>query len=305
VARFPDSASDRWRTGRRVAGWSILVSAVLAAANLTGGLLAGSTSVVAIGVEFAGDVISSTVVLMGMLIGAKPADSNHPYGHGRLETITGLVVGFILIAGGIGIGYRSLQEVDAIHDPPGLFAVWLLLGTIVTRSVMSTLKFRVGRRIHSASLVADAWNDAVDILSASSALVALGLTLYRPERFLAADHYGGFAVGLVVIFTGLGVLRDSSMELMDVMPDQRFLEEIRRVAAEVPGALGVEKCFARKSGVQYYVDLHLEVDPHLTVWESHELAGKVRSHLRRELTWIADVMIHVEPAPVRTELEDR
>jgi cation diffusion facilitator family transporter len=280
-----------------VAFWSILVSAGLAASNLTGGWLAGSTSEVAIGLEFVGDVISSTVVLLGLLIGAKPADSNHPYGHGRLETLTGLGVGMILVAGGIGISYRSLQEVDRVHGAPGLIAVWLLLGTIVVRSIVSTIKFRVGRRIQSASLIGDAWNDAVDILSAASALVALGLTLYRPERFLAADHYGGFAVGVVVVFTGLRVLRDTSMELMDVMPDRRLLEEIRAVASNVPGVLGVEKCLARKSGVQYYVDLHLEVDPNLTVWESHELAGRVRSRLRQELHWIADVLIHVEPSP--------
>jgi len=289
--------TDPWKIGRRLAAWSILVSAVLAAGNLTGGWLAGSTSVIAIGVEFVGDVISSTVVLAGMLIGAKPADDNHPYGHGRMETLTSLAVGIILVAGGIGISYRSLQEVNRLHDPPGLFTIWLLLGTIMTRSIMSTVKFRVGRRIRSSSLIADAWNDSVDILSAATALVAVGLTLYKPERFMAADHYGGFAVGVVVVFTGLNVLRGSSMELMDVMPDQRFLDEIRSVAFSVPGILGVEKCLARKSGVQYYVDLHVEVDPNLTVRESHELAGMVRSRLRQELTWVADVLIHVEPSP--------
>ena len=289
--------TDPWKIGRRLAAWSILVSAVLAAGNLTGGWLAGSTSVFAIGLEFVGDVISSTVVLAGKLIGAKPADSNHPYGHGRMETLTSLAAGIILVAGGIGISYRSLQEVDRIHQPPGLFTIWLLLGTIMTRSIMSTVKFRVGRRIRSSSLIADAWNDSVDILSAATALVAVGLTLYKPERFMAADHYGGFAVGVVVVFTGLNVLRGSSMELMDVMPDQRFLDEIRSVAFSVPGILGVEKCLARKSGVQYYVDLHVEVDPNLTVRESHELAGMVRSRLRQELTWVADVLIHVEPSP--------
>ena len=289
--------TDPWKIGRCLAAWSILVSAVLAAGNLTGGWLAGSTSVFAIGLEFVGDVISSTVVLAGMLIGAKPADSNHPYGHGRMETLTSLAVGIILVAGGIGISYRSLQEVNRLHDPPGLFTIWLLLGTIMTRSIMSTVKFRVGRRIRSSSLIADAWNDSVDILSAATALVAVGLTLYKPERFMAADHYGGFAVGVVVVFTGLNVLRGSSMELMDVMPDQRFLDEIRSVAFSVPGILGVEKCLARKSGVQYYVDLHVEVDPNLTVRESHELAGMVRSRLRQELTWVADVLIHVEPSP--------
>jgi cation diffusion facilitator family transporter len=280
-----------------VALWSIVISGLLAAVNLSGGWLAGSTSVVAIGVELAGDVIASAVVLMGMLAGAKPADANHPYGHGRLETLTGLAVGTILAAGGVGISYRSLQRIDEVHGPPETFAVWLLAGTIAVRSVMALVKFRVGRRIQSASLAADAWNDSVDILSAGSALVALGLTIYRPEQFLAADHYGGFAVGLVVAFTGLRVMRDTSLELMDVSPDPRLLGRIREVAAGVPGVLGIEKCFARKSGVQYYVDLHVEVDPNLTVRDSHEVAGQVRSRLRQELAWIADVLVHIEPSP--------
>lgn len=294
---MPLQTPDPWKTGRRVAAWSILVSAGLAATNLTVGILTGSTSVVAIGVEFVGDVVASAVVLMGMLMGAKPADLDHPYGHGRLETLTSLAVGVILVAGGVGISYRSLQQLDTIHAPPGLAAIWVLLVTIAIRTVMATIKFRAGRRIHSAALVADAWNDSVDILSAASALAALGFTLAQPDRFLAADHYGGFVVGVVVVITGFRVLRDSSMELMDATPAAQFLEEIRAVAAKVPGVLGVEKCLARKSGMQYYVDLHLEVDPNLTVWDSHELAGRVRSRLRQDLSWIADVLIHVEPSP--------
>lgn len=203
------------------------------------GSLAGSTSVVAAGLEFVGDVMASTFVLVGMLIASKPADSDHPYGHGRFETLAGLVVGIILAGGGAGICWRSLQKITEVHDPPGSYAVFPLLGAIVIRSIMSTIKFRVGRRIQSASLVADAWNDAVDILSAAAALIALGLTLYNPAQFLAADHYGGFTVGLVVIFTGLRVMRDTSLDLMDTMPAGDSLNQIRDVALNVPGVLGV------------------------------------------------------------------
>ena len=113
------------------------------------------------------------------------------------------MVGIILAAGGVGICWRSLQKISEVHNSPGSYAAWPLVGAILIRSIMSTIKFRVGRRIHSSSLVADAWNDAVDILSAAAALLALSLTLYSPSQFLTADHYGGFTVGLVVILTGL------------------------------------------------------------------------------------------------------
>ena len=163
--------------------------------------------------------------------------------------------------------------------------------------MLSSMKFRVGRRIRSAALVADARNDRVDILSGTAALTALGLTLYDPSRFLAADHYGGFAVGLIVIFTGVRVVRETSLQLMDTMPDEALMSRIRAVALSVPGALGVEKCFARKTGLQYHVDLHLEVDPQITVRASHEIATQVRIALKERLDFIADVLVHVEPAP--------
>jgi cation diffusion facilitator family transporter len=259
--------------GRRITRWSILASAVLATSNVATGAFAGSTSVVAVGLEFGGDVLASALVLAGMMIAAKPPDADHPYGHGRYETLAGLVVGVVLAAGGMGICWRSLQRVSETHDPPHIYAIWPLVGAMAIRGVMFSIKFRIGRRIRSASLVADAWNDAVDILSAGAALVALGLTLYNPAQFLAADHYGGFAVGIVVIFTGLRIMGDTSLDLTDAAPDEGYLEEIRRVALSVPGVVAVEKCFARRSGLQYHVDLHVEVDPHLRVREAHEIAS--------------------------------
>lgn len=273
----------------------MIVSGALAATKIIVGLLAGSTSVVADGLESAGDVVASGVVLLGFVVAARPADEDHPYGHGRYETLTGLTVGFILLFGGIGICIRSLQAVSAVHPPPALYGIWPLIASIVAKAILSTVKFRYGRRIGSAALVADAWNDTVDIVSATAAITALGLTLYNPTRFLAADHYGGFAVGLIVIFTGLRVAKDTGTRLTDIMPAPEFMAEIRRVAASVPGVMAVEKCFARNTGLQYHVDLHLEVDPHMTVERSHEIATEVRFKIRSDLNWVADVLVHVEP----------
>jgi cation diffusion facilitator family transporter len=274
----------------------MVASAGLAAVNLTVGRLTQSTSVFATGLEFAGDVLASAVIVFGMSIAARPADHNHPYGHGRIETLSAFVVGLILAAGGAGIAWHSLQAVGERHSAPTGAAIAALAVAIGVRSVMSAIKFRVGRRIRSASLVADGWNDLVDILAASSALTAVGLTMYDMERFRAADHYGGFGVGLIVILTGMRVLRDASLELMDTMPDAAMIARLRRAAAEVPGVADVDKCYARKTGLTYHVDLHIEVDPELTVAESHAIAGHVRHRVREELGWVADVLVHVEPA---------
>ena len=206
------------------------------------------------------------------------------------------MVGVILAGAGVMICYESVQAIGARHDPPGLSAAAALVAAIVLRGVLSSVKFRVGRRLRSSALVADAWNDAVDILSALAALTAVLLASYDPVRFLAADHYGGFVVGIVVVLTGIRIGRDASLELVDTMPSLELTSQILEVVRGADGVKGVDKMFARKTGLQYHIDLHIEVDRTLTVAASHAIAGRVRATLRRELRWVADVLVHVEPS---------
>jgi len=283
--------------GKRVALVSMGVCAVLAIAKITIGLLAGSTAVLADGVESASDIVASSVVLFGLMLASKPADANHPYGHGRLETLTGGAVGMLLAGTGVSICVHAVIKLQGAGPPPANYAVWPLLASILFKGTLSPVKFHYGRKIHSSALVADAWNDLVDVLSGFAALTGLGLTLYDPVRFGSADHYGGFAVGLIIIFLGLRVIRDTTLQLMDTMPRAALMSEIRRVAMSVPGVLGVEKCFARNTGLKHHVDLHLEVDPAMSVRESHEIAMQVRDRIVAELDWVADVLVHVEPYP--------
>jgi len=298
----PDGGAVRGRDvalARRIALASVAANAALAAGHVGVGLWAGSTSVVAAGVEFAGDVLAAGLVWTGFVIAARPADHNHPYGHGRAEIVSGLVLGVVLAFTGGLVAVRSLAEIGVDHDPPRSAGIWPLLIALAVKAVLMTAKFRVGRRVDSSSLVADGWNDAVDLLSGATALTALGLTLFDPTRFLAADHFGGFAVGVIVVSIGLRVAREASLDLMDTMPDPALIERIRRVAAEVEGVRGTEKCRARKTGLHHHVDLHLEVDPAMTVAASHAVAERVRQRIRETLPEIADVLVHVEPAPDR------
>ncbi len=272
---------------------SIAISAALSSVKIIVGLAAHSVALVSDGFESAADILMSGLVLFGLWVAAKPADEDHPYGHGRFEILTGLAIGAVLAAAGAGISWRAIAERNDQHTPAA-YALWPLLGAVVLKAVLWTAKLRIGKKSGSASLSADAWNDAVDMCSGMVAMIAVGLAVFIPGMH-AADHWGGFAVGLFVIFFGLRVVRETALQLMDTMPEGVRMEEIRTVALRVPGALGIEKCFARKTGLRYHVDLHLEVDPDLTVRSSHDIATAVRTALRKEVDWVEDVLVHVEP----------
>jgi len=283
--------------GQRVALTGMIVSGALALAKILSGFYGHSTAVVADGIESASDVLASGFVFLGLTLAAKPPDDEHPYGHGRVETLTGLLIGLGLGVGGALICYGSLLRVGMPREPLASWVVWPLFASVIAKSMLALLKFRHGRQLKSDALKADAWNDAMDTLSAIVALAAVGLTLSRPVQFFNADRYGGFLVGLIVVSVGVRVAYETAMQLMDTMPGPAMMAQIRAAAATVPGALGVEKCFARKTGLKYHVDLHLEVDPDMTVRQSHDIAHQVRLRIMDKLDWVADVLVHVEPAP--------
>lgn len=282
---------------RRVAILGMTVSALLAVLKIAVGWLAHSAAVKADGFESAADVFTSGLVLIALIVAARPADENHPYGHGRVEILTGLLLGFILTCAGTAIAWHGLTGAADETHPPAAYAIWPLLISIGAKSWLVVKKYRQSREIGSSSLLADAANDGVDILSGIVALAALSLALFDSARFPRADHYGAFAVGLIVVATGMRVIYEAGMQLMDTMPDEQSMISIREVAMSVADVAGVEKCFARKTGLKYHVDLHLEVDPEMTVRDSHEVATRVRDRIRRQLPWVADVLVHVEPAP--------
>ena len=282
---------------RQLAIFGMVVSGLLAILKITVGWLGHSAALSADGFESASDVLTSGLVLIALTIAARPADENHPYGHGRVEILTGLLLGFILFCAGVAIAWHGLTPHADETQLPAFYAIWPLIVSIGAKSWMLMVKYRHSRRIGSSSLLADASNDGIDILSGLVALAALSLTLFDPQRFPRADHYGAFVVGLIVGATGLHVMYESGMQLMDTMPDERSMTRIREVALSVSDVAGVEKCFARKTGLKYHVDLHLEVDPDMTVRDSHEIATRVRDRIRHQLPWVADVLVHVEPSP--------
>jgi len=284
-----------YQLARRTAFAGMAVSGLLAVLKITIGLAAGSAATVADGVESAADVLASGLLILGLTIAARPADQNHPYGHGRFEILTGLAIGLMLCATGVGISYRSYLHIGQAGDPPQAYAIWPLVASLLSKGALSYYKLTLAKRIQSAALAADGKNDFVDLISGITALGALGLTLLNPERFANADPIGGALVGGLVFFLGLQVMWETSEQLVDTMPDDTNLAELRRVAMGVEGVQDVEKILARKTGLRWHVDMHIHVDPLMTVRDSHIVAGTVKTTLRAKLNWIENVLVHIEP----------
>jgi cation diffusion facilitator family transporter len=281
--------------GQRVALAGVAISASLALIKIVTGVLSGSSALLADGCEAGGDILASGLVWLGLKFAEKPADWNHPYGHGRAETLSGLIVGILLFGGGLAIAIESALTARGVTSQPATYAIWPLILSVIIKIGIARVKLSTGRRIGSVALTADAMNDAVDIVSGVIALSALALTLYDPDHFLRADKYGACAVGLIMIGTGVRIARRTGIDLMDTMPDDGLLERIREVAREVPGVDAVEKVFARKTGLRHHVELHLEVNPDMTVRDSHELGHLVERRLLESINGVADVLVHVEP----------
>lgn len=281
--------------GRRLALISVIAGILLATAKLIVGYKAHSAAVFSDGLEASGDVLSSAFVFAGLLLASKPPDDEHPYGHGRYETLSSLAIGGILLLTSGAILWKGFSAPHSEQPPQG-FALYPLLAAIVVKVGLSAAKFRVGTNIESSGLQADAWHDLTDLFSTSIALVAVLLAVWNPARFQRADQYGAIAIGLLILLISARIVQRTVDSLLDTMPEKRKLNEIRNVALGVTGALGIEKCLARRTGLRYHVDLHLEVDPDMTVRESHDIARQVKFAIKETLPWVADVLVHVEPA---------
>lgn len=286
---------DAYRIGQRIATIGLFVNAVLATVKIGAGSVAHSTALTADGFETASDILSSFIIMGGMAIARRPADERFPYGYGRAESLAGKTVATVLLVFAALLGARSIEAL--VHPPPAppAWALWPLAASIIAKTWMTIHKRRTGKRIGSSALLADAANDLVDILSAFVAAAGIAAAALSSAHFMRADPLGGLGVSLIILYIGLRIFRDTSTELMDVMPAPELVSKVRETAREVRGVLAVEKCFGRKSGVQYFFDLHIEVDPSMPVRDAHELGHVVQNHILEARPFVKSVLVHIEP----------
>lgn len=288
-------SSERLQRGLRATFAGMAVNIVLATSKLVAGILGHSHALVADAVESLSDIFSALIVWRGLTLAAEPADEDHPYGHGKAEPIAAVFVASMLLVAAAWIVATSAREIAEPQVGPSPFTLVVLLAVVVIKEGLFRFVLREGSAVDSSAVRADAWHHRSDAITSVAAGAGIGIALIGGEGYEAADDWAALAAACVIAWNGWRLLRPALGELMDKAPDREVIEQIRRIAGTTQGVDGVEKCFVRKMGFQLYVDLHVEVDPQMTVQASHDIAHKVKNHIRAQIPAVHDVLVHVEP----------
>ena len=293
AAKIPPERS--LRAGQGSALNSVLVNSGLGAAKLAAGILGHSYALVADACESFGDVLGSCVTLYGLRIAAEPADSEHPAGHGRAETLASVLTAIALVVVAALIFWHAAESVYQPRPAPNPLTLLVLVPVIAAKEYMFHFIRARGRKIGSLAVIADAWHQRSDVFTSLAALIGIGVAWIGGPHWVHADSWAALIASIWLAGTGLWLLGPALHELMEGKVDPALLRFISKSTAEVPGVKGVDKVWARKLGMRLIVDLHLEVDPEITVEEGHRLAHEVKDKLQHELPQVRDVMVHVEP----------
>lgn len=259
------------------------------------GYFGNSYALIADAIESTADVFSSFLVLLGIKYANRPADKNHPYGHGRAEPlITFLVVGFLMTSATV-IAYESIENIRTPHELPESYTLIVLGAIIIWKEASYRLVMKRSRETNSSSLKADAWHHRSDAITSLAAFIGISIAIIMGKGYEAADDWAALFASAFIFYNSYLILRPALGEIMDEQLYDDLIEKIRITSLQVDGILGTEKCFIRKAGMKYHVDLHAIVNATITVREGHELAHKLQDFLKEQLPELGYVLIHIEP----------
>ncbi|MGE3408978.1 MAG: cation diffusion facilitator family transporter [Pirellulales bacterium] len=284
-----------YRDVTRAAWLGLGLNLALGLAKLIGGWLGDSFALLADAVNSLGDAFTTVVVLLALRIAQRPPDQEHPYGHSRAEGIAASNVALLIVLSALAIGWEAIQRIGSPHSPPPVWTLFIAGINTVVKECLYHYKVRVGRRTGSASIIANAWDHRGDALCALAVLLGLAANRWGGARFVWADEAASLVVVAVIVWSGVQLFRRSGSELMDVQAAPEVLARVRQIAQDVPGVQGVEKLWVRKSGLEFFADIHIEVDPQLTVAAGHRIGHAVKDRLVASLPALRDVLVHLEP----------
>lgn len=274
---------------------SILGNLILAIAKGITGVLGNSYALIADAIESTTDVFSSVLALIGIRYANKPADENHPYGHGKAEPlITFAIVGFLVVAATV-IAYESINHIRSPHEAPESFTLIVLAVIIIIKEIFYRIISKKSEEINSTILKADAWHHRSDAITSLMAFIGISIALFMGEGYESADDWAALFASGFILYNAYLIMRPALGEVMDEHMYDELIDEIRIYAEKIPGVQETEKCFVRKAGMTYHVDLHIGVSRTITVEEGHDISHNVKNELLLKLPQIADVLIHIEP----------
>lgn len=281
----------------RAAYLGLAVNFLLGATKLAGGIVGNSFALIADAVNSIGDVVTTVVVLFALHVAQRPADAEHPYGHTRAEGIAASNVAVLIIVSAALIGWEAMQRITVQHEIPPPWTLWIAGVNVLIKEALYQYKVRVGRRTGSAAIIANAWDHRSDAFCSLAVLIGLSAIRIGGARYIWADEAASLVVVAAIVWSGVQLFRSTARELMDAQADSEYVDNIRTVAATVAGVEGVETLWVRKSGLEYFADIHIEVNPDLSVAEGHQIGHRVKDRLLDEVSTLRDVLVHLEPHP--------
>jgi cation diffusion facilitator family transporter len=290
IARMASIAS-----ALRLSITTLAINVVLAAVKIAAGVLGNSSVLIADGIESAADVFTSFVVWSGLRVSALPADANHPYGHGKAESIASAIVSLSLLGAAVIIAVQSVREILSPQGPPRNFTLPVLVAVIVIKELLYQRVSKASANLDSAVLKADAWHHRSDALTSAAALIGIAVALVGGPTFQTADDWAALVACGIIAWNGVRLLRGTLDEIMDAAVSPDIVHEVREIAGSVDGVVEIEKCRIRKTGLHLALDIHVVVNGDLSVRRGHAIAHEVEGKLRASAHRINDVTVHIEP----------
>lgn len=284
-----------YRDARKAAWIGLAVNLFLAVIKLIAGLVGQSIALLADAVNSLGDTVTTTVVLVAMHVAKRPADEEHPYGHTRAEAIAGSSVAIVIAVVAVITIYQSFANWNAQHILPPIWTLWVAGGNVIIKETLYHYKKAVGKRTGSSALIANAWDHRSDALCSLAVFIGLSIILFTDGKYMHADEIAAMVVAVAILFSAAELYFKSANELLDAQGDGQLCEAIRQTALDVSGITDVEKLRVRKSGLEYFVDIHVQVPPEMSVANAHSLGHTVKNKLLDDYPRLRDVLVHVEP----------
>lgn len=260
------------------------------------GFFGNSFALIADAIESSADVFTSLIVWIGLKSASKPPDEDHPYGHGRAEPLAGIVVALSLVGAAIFIAVESIRLIQTPHKSPAAYTLIVLVVVIVLKEYMFRYVEKTANEIGSIAVKGDAWHHRADAITSFTAAIGITVALIGGEGYESADDWAALVAAALIIYNAWHIFEPAFHEVMDKAPPQYLVEEVRELARQVPGVQDVEKCFIRKSGFEFFVDIHVVVDGSLTVKEGHKIGHDVKDYIMQHKPLVYNVLTHIEPS---------
>ena len=288
-------AKTNEQTAIRATYFSIIGNTLLAIIKWLAGFFGNSYALIADAIESTADIFSSFLVLLGLKYASRPADDNHPYGHGRIEPlITFIVVGFLMTSATV-IAYDSIVNIQTPHGLPKPWTLIVLGGIIIWKEISFRVVIKKSIETNSSSLKADAWHHRSDAITSIAAFIGISIALCMGKGYEAADDWAALFAAGFIFYNSYKIFRPALGEIMDEHLYDDVVLSIRQKSQLVSGVIDTEKCLIRKAGMRYHVDLHVTVDANITVKEGHDIAHNLKDFLKTEMPELGNILIHVEP----------